>query len=178
MASIYDIVGYEQNSTYKKDDIVKFGDYYWYARKDVPINSSPSLTNSLNWGGVIKTSKTTHSDAVSTTSPHFIWEASYNMQTSHAPRVKSIVFGDGYEQKFKDGINNNLLQLSLNFESRNTKEATAILHFLESRNGSEAFFFRPPSPYNTLRKFTCAEFSSTVIFKNNINISATFKQVP
>ena len=100
------------------------------------------------------------------------------MSTTHAPRTKNIKFGDGYEQRFKDGINNDLLSLSLNFDGRDLLEAKAILHFLESKNGAESFFFRPPSPYDALRKFTSSEFSSSIIFKNNINITATFKQVP
>ena len=100
------------------------------------------------------------------------------MGVSHAPRVKSIKFGDGYEQRIKDGIHNDLIQISLAFEGRGIKESTAILHFLESRLGKDFFFFTPPSPYNTRRKFTCKSFSSNIVSQGVLNISAGFDQVP
>ncbi len=57
-------------------------------------------------------------------------------------------------------------------EDRGEREAAAILHFLEARNGVDFFFFRVPSPYDTLVKFICREFTSTIVFKNAINIKS------
>ena len=187
MASIYDIPIYDSSKTdYVKNDIVR-GDgsavgttegrfYYNLGRGN---SAAPEATGgAAYWGGIIETKKTTHSSASSETSPHFIWKPSYNLQATHAPRVRSVKFGDGYEQRFKDGINNNLIKLSLTFEGRDLKETKAILHFLDVRAGAEYFFFRPPTPYDALRKFVCKDFSSTVVYKDNFNISATFEQVP
>ena len=97
---------------------------------------------------------------------------------THEPKVKSIKFGDGYEQRMADGINNDLIKISMSFDGRNTKEAMAILHFLESRSGKDFFFFTPPSPYNTRRKFVCRQFSSTLASQDVLNVSASFDQVP
>lgn len=177
MASIYEVSDYASGSTYEKNDIVKSGGYFWYALQAVPTTQTPSTTSAY-WGGMLVAPTSNHASASNVTSPHFIWTPAYNMSVTHEPKVKSIKFGDGYEQRFEDGINNDLIKTSLSFEGRNVKEATAILHFLESRSGSDFFFFTPPSPYNTRRKFTCKSFSSTIVSQGVINISASFDQVP
>ena len=38
----------------------------------------------------------------------FNWDVAPNMSVKANPRVKTIKFGDGYEQRIKDGINNDL----------------------------------------------------------------------
>ena len=188
MASIYDIPAYNSSkSDYVKNDIVKgasgvanttAGKFY-YNLGNGNTKAPEEAGGEAYWGGIITTKNSTHSTASECTNcPHFFWRPAYNMSATHAPRTKSIKFGDGYERRFKDGINNNLLSLSLNFEGRDLMEAKAILHFLESRQGTESFFFRPPSPYDALRKFVCQEFNSSIAFKNNINVSATFRQTP
>ena len=182
MASIYNIPQWNVPSgqKYQKNDTVEHNGHFWYALKDIDTLTTPPTppATSTSWGGVIQTFKSTHSLSPKIVSPHFLWKPSYNLSATHAPRVKSIKFGDGYEQRFKDGINNSLLDLKLTFDGRDEREAAAILHFLEARNGVDFFFFRTPSPYNSLSKFTCTDFSSTIVFKNNLNVSATFNQVP
>ena len=119
-----------------------------------------------------------HATATNVTSPHFIWTPAYNMSVSHEPRVRSIKFGDWYEQRIQDVINADLIKISLTFDGRDMKESTAILHFLESRSAKDFFFFTPPSPYNTRRKFICRTFSSSIVSQGVLNISASFDQVP
>ena len=177
MASIYEVSDYASGSTYEKNDIVKSGGYFWYALQSVPTSQTPSTTSAY-WGGMLVAPTSNHASASNVTAPHFIWTPAYNMSVTHEPKVKSIKFGDGYEQKFEDGINNDLIKISLTFDGRNMKEATAILHFLESRSGTDFFFFTPPSPYNTRRKFTCRQFSSNIVSQGVINVSASFDQVP
>mgnify|MGYP003657162145 CR=1 FL=1 len=177
MASIYEALNYNSGLTYQKNDIVKNGGHHWYALQSVPTSQTPSTTSAY-WGGVLTAPTSTHVTASNTTSPHFIWTPAYNMSVTHQPRVKSIKFGDGYEQRIQDGINNDLLKVSLVFDGRDMKESTSILHFLESRLGKDFFFFTPPSPYNTRRKFTCQEFSSSLVSQGVMNISASFNQVP
>lgn len=38
----------------------------------------------------------------------FKWKVKPDMKKEFEPRVKSVKFGDGYEQRRPDGINNNL----------------------------------------------------------------------
>ena len=177
MASIYEVSDYASGSTYEKNDIVKSGGYFWYALQSVPTSQTPSVVSSY-WGGMLTAPTSTHSTAGNVTSPHFIWEPAYNMSVTHAPKVKSIRFGDGYEQRMKDGVFADLLNISLSFDGRNVKEASAIIHFLEARSGADYFFFTPPSPYNSRRKFTCREFNSSIISQGVFNLSAPVNQVP
>ena len=181
MASIYDIDDYSASSSYKKDDIVKSGGLYWYALQDCSnCQQTPATTGgaAAYWGGMITAPTSEHASAGNVTSPHFIWTQSYNFSVQHAPKVKAISFGDGYEQRMKDGINNTLVNISLSFDGRKMKEATAIIHFLESRFGKDFFFFTPPSPYNTRKKFICREFSSSIVAQGVMSVSANFNEVP
>ena len=57
------------------------------------------------------------------------------------------------------------------------KEATAMLHFLNARNGTEAFLYTPPEPYATMRLFSCFNWNQQSQFLNNININAEFTEV-
>lgn len=177
MASIYEVSDYASGSTYQKNDIVKSGGYFWYALQAVPTSQTPSTTSAY-WGGMLTAPTSSHATATNVTSPHFIWTPAYNMSVSHEPRVRSIKFGDGYEQRIQDGINADLIKISLTFDGRDMKESTAILHFLESRSAKDFFFFTPPSPYNTRRKFICRTFSSSIVSQGVLNISASFDQVP
>jgi phage-related protein len=177
MASIYEVSDYASGSTYQVNDIVKSGGYFWYALQAVPVSQTPSTTSAY-WGGMLTAPTSTHATASNVTSPHFIWTPAYNMSVNHEPRVRSIKFGDGYEQRIQDGINADLIKISLTFDGRDIKESMAILHFLESRSAKDFFFFTPPSPYNTRRKFICRTFSSSIISQGVLNISASFDQVP
>jgi len=177
MASIYEVSDYASGSTYQKNDIVKSGGYYWYALQTVPTSQTPSVVSSY-WGGMLTAAVSTHSTAGNVTAPEFIWEPAYNISINHAPKVKSVKFGDGYEQRMKDGVFTDLLNISLTFDGRSLKEAMAIIHFLEARSGVDYFFFTPPSPYNSRRKFTCREFNSNIVSQGVLNVSAAFNQVP
>ena len=180
MASIYDILGYDSNKTYEKNDIVKNGGYYWYALQPVPTSNAPPTPGDSSgyWGGVIEAALTTHSAGPTSTKPYFFWKPAYGVQVNNAPRVQTIKYGDGYEQRFKDGIFNNLLNISLNFSGRNEREATAISHFLDEKEGMDDFFFTPPSPHQNIRKFICKEWQTIMEFNDSYNISVTFQQVP
>ena len=179
MASIYNIPNWNvpADSTYVKNDIVKYDNYYWYATQDVPSDNSPSIGSSY-WNGMVTVALTTHTQSPESTKPYFFWKPAYGVNVTNSPRVKSIRFGDGYEQRFKDGIFNNLIMLSLSFEGLGEKEATAISHFLDEKSGVEDFFYLPPSPHERMSRFICREWQTVLAFDNNYNISATFEQVP
>ncbi len=168
MPSIFEISVYSGGTTYYKNDIVKDGSNFYYLNVESSLGSGPSVTSS-NWGGLVSVG--------GETKPEFIWTPSYNLTIAVEPKVKSIRFGDGYEQRYADGINNSLLNLDLTFEKRNTKEATAILHFLQSRKGFESFYFTPPEPYSTRKKFVCRRWDSSIPFFNNYSIKVNLEEV-
>lgn len=168
MPSIFEVGNYAGGTTYYRNDIVKSGGYFYYLNIQSSVGVTPTVSSST-WGGLV--------DHNSEAKPEFIWTPSYNLTASVEPKVKSIRFGDGYEQRFADGINNSLLSFDMAFEKRDARESTAILHFLQLRKGAEAFFFTPPEPYSTRKKFVCRSWSSSISFHNNYSIKAVFEEV-
>ena len=178
MASIYDAINTWSAASYLKNDIVSTANdegevYYWYAVDDFSSSVSPTVASN-DWigRGLLNTA------GVSSNLPEFNWKPSYSASTNIEPRVLNVRFGDGYEQRMADGINNKLLVLNLTFDKRNEKETLAINHFLNIRGGAEAFIFTPPSPFSARKKFICKKFSTNYVFYDNYTISATFEETP
>lgn len=92
-----------------------------------------------------------------------------------SPRVNSISFGDGYEQRATFGINNNPQIWDLTFANRSDTDAQAIDNFLTARAGVESFDW---TPYNqSAGKYICKEWSKSIDRYNGNTIQATFIQV-
>lgn len=175
-SSIFNIQDWANSTNYLKDDIVLSGENYYYSLQD--HQSSPSQTfsqiiadNPNLWGGMSVDSLT------SINKPTFIWKPSYSSSVSVSPKVKVIKFGDGYEQRVRDGINSILLDLDLSFDNRASQEATAILHFLHEKSAYKSFLFLPSPPYNTMKRFVCRTWSHSTIFYNNQSIKAKFEEI-
>lgn len=90
------------------------------------------------------------------------------------PRIRTATFGDGYEQRLADGINNAPRSWALTF-TRPTVEADAILAFFEARNGAESFDWTPP--YGAAGKFVARDWSASLIGPVAKSISVTFEEV-
>jgi phage-related protein len=184
--SIYNITEHDAAVTYDKDSIVaSFERFtpsnipksvkYYYSTSNNNLNNTPSPDSSI-WGGVTKVE--------GKNKPKFIWKPSYNLSVNHTPRTINISFGNGYEQRFQDGIFNDLIKINLKFEHRDIKEAKAINHFLKSRKGVESFVFENiQEPHNDLtagghvKLFICKAWDSEFVFYNNYTITAQFEQV-
>ena len=151
--------------------------YYYYARAELPQSPAhgsddlnPTLSDS-KWGGLVeKEGKKV---------PEFIWTPSYASSVAHSPSVQAVKYGDGYEQRISDSLNTSLIGLTLSFDKRRKKEASAILHFLQVRGASESFLFSPPEPYDPSKKrlFVCRSWNTNFKFFDNFAISANFFEV-
>lgn len=178
--SIYNIPAHQSTKTYVKNDVVmvrsNIGDSnipktlkYYYALRDVITGIA--VTNVTYWGGY-----TTINRQLDV--PYFLWTPSYNVATAHSPKVNSVTFGNGYQQRMPDGINTGLIKMEMTFEMRGTSESKAILHFLRARKGVSSFVVKNlpeiygDSGYN--KRFICPSFNSTFVFYNNHNIKASF----
>lgn len=158
--NIFDINNWAPSVYYPKNSIVKNGTYYYYALLDHTSNGGTFDTDSLKWGGIA-------TDSNGETKPQFIWVPSYQSNFNGNPRVKEIKFGDGYTQRSKDGINNILLDLEYNFDNRSLNEASAILHFLHTRQGTESFLFTPAPPFAKQKRFICNKWNHLPNFYDN-----------
>ena len=194
--SIYNITEYDSTKEYSKNDIVvvldrfssdnyptnggfqvpKSATYYYSTNSTSAVPADKPSADSILWAGA-----TRYQDRVK---PEFIWSSSYNISVENSPRINSVVFGNGYEQRIKDGIFNNLIKLSLRYEHRDIKEAQSIKQFIRARSGAESFVFKNlPEPYNDLsaggykKLFVCKTFNSNFVFYNNYTIDATFEEV-
>ena len=186
--SIYNVKEWQPGTPYKKNDIVLIKHSiggsgiaktirYYYALKS-STGANPETNNKPNyssayWSGY----KSINGEVV----PYFLWTPSYNLSTKHAPRTLTVNFGNGYEQRTSDGVFNNLITLNLQFDKRQEKEASAIVHFLKSRKGAESFVVKKLPPIYTdiegfPKVFVCSEFTSTFTFHENYTVSAAFIQ--
>lgn len=96
------------------------------------------------------------------------------VQPSVKPRIKVVNFGDGYQQRQRDGLNTLLRKYQLVF--RGTPEvARDIERFFERHAGVEAFHW---IPYDIQEKriFVCKEWTST-LFSTHTDINCTFEEV-
>lgn len=93
---------------------------------------------------------------------------------SEQPRVSVAKFGDGYEQRLADGINNSPRSWALTF-SRASAEADDILTFLRARNGIEAFDWTDPDGLSG--KFVARSWSGNRIGTAAKTINVTFEEV-
>lgn len=104
----------------------------------------------------------------------FTWQPAYNANVTKAPRVKTAVFGDGYQQRAADGINTTLQVWQLMFQLSKT-DIDAIDAFLAGKNGVTSFTWTPGN--GTEIKVVCREWSRNIISPRADSLSAKFEQV-
>ena len=87
------------------------------------------------------------------------------------PRVRVQRFGDGYEQRSVDGINNINESYSLSFTNRDKTEADDILAFFDTNAAVTAFDFIVPDTNSTTT--TTAQVNGSISSSKNVTLSAT-----
>lgn len=70
----------------------------------------------------------------------FTWKPNNDPAATIAFRTKSAKFGDGYEQRAQDGINNRSQSWPLTFTGQKTR-IKEIMAFLDRHAGATPFFF-------------------------------------
>lgn len=106
----------------------------------------------------------------------FTYTPDFGAQVQIKPRVRAVAFGDGYEQRLADGINQQPQVWTLDWQNRDNSETAAIKSFLATRAGVEAFDWTPPNE-STAILVVCREWNVTTVRFNLNNINATFTQV-
>lgn len=179
MASVYDTVyGWSSTTNYNRYNIVSGSNsryYYSIIDGNSGISNNPTTNGNLQtrWDGYIVIN--------SILTPNFFWKPSYQSNSKIEPRIKKVQFGNGYQQRFADGLNYQMKSLSLNFENRTELETVSILHFLEQRGGREAFVYNVPTIYartGQVSEFIAPNWEVSYNFYNNYSIRTTFEEVP
>lgn len=106
--------------------------------------------------------------------PTFTWAPQYGAANEVKPSVLTASFGDGYEQRTKNGINNLPRSWSLTFYNTPT-DADSIERFLISRAGVTSFTWLPPT--GATGKWKCTTWKRSVDNPAYHTITATFQEV-
>ena len=100
---------------------------------------------------------------------------------NNKPRVIKIQFGDGYEQRVQEGINNITQNFSVSFNNRPKAEIDDIMAFLDNKAGATAFDFTYPdtnaSGNERTVKVVCEDYTQTYSFDDFYSCTATFRRV-
>jgi phage-related protein len=100
----------------------------------------------------------------------------FNAQKRSKPKLRTMQFGDGYQQRVSFGLNQNPKVWSLLFMVNDTDAAT-IEDFLDARGeDGQSFDWTPPNE-TTSYKWVCPEWTTEVIGENFNSISTTFEEV-
>ena len=101
---------------------------------------------------------------------------SYNSRIESITKIKVLSFGDGFEQRLTEGLNQNPLSVNLVFELSQTDADTAIT-FLNARIDDGASFDYTLPSESSARKFVCNSFPRSIPFLNRVRLSCVFREV-
>lgn len=105
----------------------------------------------------------------------FTFTPSYPASQQSQPNVRTVKYGDGYEQRLRYGLRTDLKQWVLVFDNRSDAERDQILAFLSARGGVEQFNWA--TPHNETSAFICSEWSSEHSACNLNTVRASFREV-
>lgn len=88
----------------------------------------------------------------------FKWQFSTDLTEDSTVALKSVKFGDGYQQRYASGINN-LQQTWSGSITRAKEEVDEVIAFLKARSNGQSFTFTPIG--GTEVRVTCTKWSRT-----------------
>lgn len=94
------------------------------------------------------------------------------------PRVSKVSFGDGYEQRRKDGINAIAETFSVQIQNKTDTEIQHIVDFFNSLNGVSSFNLTlPKDGGEETIKVVCENYSYTYKHHDYYDLNASFRRV-
>jgi len=106
----------------------------------------------------------------------FTYIPAYGSSNKKAPRIIMAKFGDGYEQRLGDGINNDPDTWTLHFKGRSDTDADSIESFFHGQGAWDSFTWTPIGS-STQKKFRCSSWSRNYMGPNANDIEAEFVEV-
>lgn len=95
---------------------------------------------------------------------------------SHEPKILSAQFGNGYAQEAVDGLNADLMTLSLSWEALTPAEGQAVMDFFAGQKGILPFKFTLPGE-DLPRKFKCKKWQRRFSTETLVDVSANWNEV-
>jgi len=103
------------------------------------------------------------------------------MNVNSEPKTYTVAFGDGYEQRLQNGINNIGQTYVVEFNKRTKAEIDDITAFFENKKAVTAFDFTIPDTNGgsneTTIKVICEKWQQTYLYDDFYSASATFRRV-
>ena len=93
------------------------------------------------------------------------------------PNVRTLRFGDGYEQRLTFGLNQNPKIWDLRWTAKDSTDADAIEAFFDARAADNASFDWTPIDETTPYKWVCESWQRDHNYANVNEIRATFREV-
>jgi phage-related protein len=175
---------YDSSLDYKgylvtNEEVIRFFDFAKvYNYNDVVYYKSSSLEGGYYWftgqNPTLVTSEQSPTGSNSLFTRDFYFKPDLDFSIPVKPRFLKNEYELTSVTFEQDGINKNILDLSLTFNGRSDKEAIAILKFLDAHCGFKLFEFILPEPYNKNITVYCPEWNHTYKFKDNHDISVKF----
>ena len=103
-----------------------------------------------------------------------------SMTRASTPRIFKTDFGDGYEQRLVNGINNLAESYAVTFNNRTKEDIDDITAFFASKGAVTAFTFTIPDSNNsgeTAVKVECDNWSQIYSYGDFYGCTATFRRV-
>lgn len=93
-----------------------------------------------------------------------------------APAVRTVKFGDGYEQRLSYGLNQNPKEWTLSFNLSNS-DAEIVENFLDARSADLQSFGWTPPDSTTSYRWKCPSWTKEMFDFDRSRIEVTFIQV-
>lgn len=104
-----------------------------------------------------------------------------SLKHSSKPRVLTAKFGDGYEQRLADGINNIEQTFTLAFNNRTDDDIDDIVAFFDDKKGVTSFDYTYPDTNagggETTVRVVCDTYDTTFVNDEFSSCSATLRRV-
>lgn len=100
----------------------------------------------------------------------------YASSLNKQPRVRKVVFGDGYEQRAADGLNANPDKWNLSWDELTDIDVGLLLDFFDGLAAVTPFTWQ--SPYaSAAQYYICENWDAIPVSDNNHRLSASIYQV-
>lgn len=158
-------INYNDVFYYNSDNFNQRGYYFFTGTGYNPASSGPTGPTYIIPPANSPTGNQSHF------TKNFYFKGDIQYETPSTIRLLNNEMKNSTIEYDKDGINYNLLELTVNFTKRSNSEARAILKFLDTKAGYKTFEYLLPQPYNKTINVYCPEWSHTYNFLDNNDIS-------
>tara|TARA_R100000773_G_scaffold4375_2_gene4980 strand:+ start:3231 stop:3584 length:354 start_codon:yes stop_codon:yes gene_type:complete len=101
----------------------------------------------------------------------------YGLSIENNPKINTISFGDGFEQRLTEGLNQNPRKLTLTFKNITETESDTLINFINARvTNADSFVYTPPN--DVVGNFVVdSQYKKTINYSNRATVNVTFREV-